>query len=348
MPLMAYEMSFTPVCKDGPYDRGDLMTDNHDTVVPRPLITIAITCYNAEDTIRRAVISAIRQTWSNREIIILDDFSTDGSWKVVQDLMQGCPGLRAIRHDCNRGVAAARNSLLAEARGQFIAFFDDDDESAIDRLERQYERIITYETAHISPPVFCYSNRNVVRVGQISASFQRFGIGRLPSEPHSSTVADYVLGLSKSPRYCWGMLGTCTLMARPDTIRTFGSFDDRFRRGAELDFAIRAALKGAHFISVDSPLITQYLTDTPDKADAITLKYRLLLLRKHKVYLDSKRAYWGTVANMRAGFHHTKGRHRRARVWRALALALFPWRISWERLTSRRHGAVVTAGKDGS
>ena len=46
----------------------------------------------------------------------------------------------------NRGVAEARNTLLAQARGAFIAFFDDDDESAPDRLEQQYRRIVEYES----------------------------------------------------------------------------------------------------------------------------------------------------------------------------------------------------------
>ena len=74
-------------------------------------------------------------------------------------------------------------------------------------------------------------------------------------------VADYVLGLVKDDgRHSWGMLGSGTLMARAEALRDLGGFDARFRRCAERDLAIRAALEGAHFISVDAPLIIQYLS----------------------------------------------------------------------------------------
>jgi glycosyltransferase involved in cell wall biosynthesis len=287
-----------------------------------PLITIGITCYNAEDTIRRAVESSVRQTWSNREILVLDDCSRDGSRDILHSLALEYPEIRIIQHERNSGFPGALNTLLAEAQGEFIAFFDDDDESMPDRLQRQYERITTYEEAHERPIVLCYSNRYVAPLR--NADFQRLGIGRHPPEPHGIIVADYILGLIRNKRYCWGMFGSCTLMGRVATFREFNGFDEHFRRCAELDFAIRAAHHGAHFISVDAPLITQYLTDTPDKGGDADLRYRLMLLNKHRAYLDSKRAYWSAVTNMYAWFHYTKGRFWRGRIWRAVALLLLP------------------------
>ena len=51
-----------------------------------PLITIGITCYNAEKTILSAINSAINQDWPNFEIIIVDDFSADGSVKIIDEV----------------------------------------------------------------------------------------------------------------------------------------------------------------------------------------------------------------------------------------------------------------------
>jgi glycosyltransferase involved in cell wall biosynthesis len=297
----------------------------------RPLLTIAITCYNAERTIGRALRCALAQTWTPREIVVVDDGSTDSSATLLEELEWAHDEIRFIRHGSNRGVAEARNTLVAHAGGVYIAFFDDDDESVRDRLEQQYRRLTTYESAHPGATVLCYSNRAVVQAGERRPSAERLGIGRRPPAPSGPMVADYVLGLVKDDgRHCWGMLGSCTLMARTEAVRGLGGFDERFRRCAELDLAVRAALSGAHFISVDTPLVTQYLMPSADKAGKADLRHRLLLLEKHKPYLKRKRSYAGAWCYMHAQFH--SGRRARWRLWYLAALVLFPWRVSRERL----------------
>ena len=296
-----------------------------------PLITIGITCYNARDSIRGAVESALLQTWPVREIIVVDDGSTDGSDRVLQRLARAHSEVRVVRHEVNRGFPCALNTLVAQARGMFIALFDDDDESVPDRVCRQYRRIINYEAMHPGATVLCYSNRTVVPAGAPGVEFRRLGIGRQPPEPNGPVVADYVLGLIKDDRHhCWGMFGSCTFMGRTEALRGLGGFDQRFRRCAELDLAVRAALGGAHFISVDAPLVKQHLTPSADKAGRVDLQYRLLLLQKHKSLLRQKRAYVGAWCYVHAQFH--SGRDWRWRLWYLAALAFFPWRLSRERL----------------
>jgi glycosyltransferase involved in cell wall biosynthesis len=296
-----------------------------------PLLTVAITCYNAERTIQRALDCALAQTWTPREIVVVDDGSTDRSATLLAEHARTHDEIHLIRHGSNRGVAEARNTLLAHAGGAFIAFFDDDDESVPDRLEQQYRRLSDYESTHPAATVFCYANRDVVQAGERRPTSQRLGIGRRPPAPSGPLVADYVLGLVKDDgRHCWGMLGSCTLMARTEAFRALGGFDNRFRRCAELDLAVRAALNGAHFISVDAPLVTQYLTAAADKAGNADLRYRLLLLEKHKRYLKQKRSYVGAWCYMHAQFFC--GRHWRWRFWYLAALVFFPWRLSRERL----------------
>jgi GT2 family glycosyltransferase len=144
-------------------------------------------------------------------------------------------------------------------------------------------------------------------------------------------VADYVLGLFREDgRHSWGLLGSGTLMARTEVLRGFGGFDAQFRRCAELDLAVRAALKGAHFISVDAPLVTQYMTPSADKANEADLRYRLLLVRKHRCYLEEKRCYVGACCYMNAWFYRC--RHWQWRFWYVAALVCFPWRVSWRRI----------------
>lgn len=297
----------------------------------RPLITIAITCYDAEETIGRAVESALAQTWPEREIIVVDDGSTDGSIALLSELARTHSEVRVVRHSSNRGVPEARNTLLAEAAGALIAFFDDDDESGPERLEQQHRRIVEYEWARPGATVLCYSDRAVVQPGDDHPTSQRLGIGRLPASPSGSIVADYILGLFKDDgHHSWGMLGSCTLMARTQALRDIGGFDVRFRRCAELDLAVRAALEGAHFVSVDEPLITQYLTPSADKAGDADLRYRLLLVEKHQRYLKQKRCYLGARCYMHAWFYGWP--HWRWRLWYLAALVCFPWRVSLGRI----------------
>jgi glycosyltransferase involved in cell wall biosynthesis len=303
----------------------------------RHLITIGITCYEAEGTIERAVRSALTQTWTNQEILVVDDGCTDGSAAVLEELEGTHHEIRVVHHGLNRGVAEARNTLLAHARGTFIAFFDDDDESVPNRVEQQYQRLLEYESAHPGATVFCYANRNVVQADEQLPTSQRVGIGRQPPAPSGPIVADYVLGLMKDDgRHSWGMLGSCTLMARTQAFRPLGGFDGRFRRCAELDLAVRAALRGAHFISVDAPLVTQYLTPTADKAGDAELQHRLLLIKKHRAYLKARGSYLGAWCYMHAQSYREQ--HWRWRLWYSAALLCFPWRLSWGRL---KHSSLL-------
>lgn len=301
-----------------------LKTNNH------PLVTVGIPCFNAETTIRRAVESVLAQTWPQREILIVDDASTDSSRIILTGLERAQPEIRVIWHEGNRGFPEAANTLLAQAHGEFIAFLGDDDESDPRRLEQQYLRIVGYEAAHPGAIVLCYSDRNVVPVGEQKPAFQHHGIGRVPPEPSGSSVADYLLGLINDDARSWGMVGSGTLMARTDALRRLGGFDTGFRRGADFDFAIRAAFAGAHFIAVDAPLITQHVTQTADKAGNTDLGYRLRLVEKHKAYLKQRKSYRGAWCNMHAQFYN--GRHWRWRVWYLAALVCFPWSVSRERL----------------
>lgn len=285
-----------------------------------PLITIGMTCHNASDTMERAVRSALRQDWPNIEVVVVDDCSDDNSWSILKTLAKHEPKLRLLRHEENRGYPAALNTLIQNARGKFIAIFDDDDDNAPDRLSAQYERMTGYEQATGAELVFCYANRNVVRVGQSSPDHIALAIGRHAPEPYGLPVADYLFDVSADPRYVWGVFGSCTLMARRETFLAIGPLDEKFRRCAEWDMAVRAAFMSAHFIAVDRPLVTQYKTESSDKSGDTPLRYSLLLRQKHRAYLEHRRLYLASRAQARSRFHGDKGQIWTSRGYRLLAM----------------------------
>jgi glycosyltransferase involved in cell wall biosynthesis len=284
----------------------------------------------------------MKQDWPNKEVIVVDDASTDDSEVLLQEMARQHSELRVIRSAANRGVAAARNTILSEARGEFIAFFDDDDESRPDRLTTQWRRLTDYEGLHGTELVFCYANRDVVRVGQTKPDHVAMAIGRQPPEPNGPIVANYLFGHLADSHYVWGLLGSCSLMARRRTFLVLGEFDASFRRYEEWDLAVRAALQGAHFIAVNESLIIQYKTVSADKSGKLGLQYALKLARKHKNYLKTEQAYLASVATAHARFHGNAGNYWRKRLFQALAYGLLPPSILAEKLASRfiRHGAT--------
>lgn len=302
-----------------------------------PLVTVGITCYNAEDTIERALQSAMAQKSALFEIVVVDDCSTDGSWTYLQSFARTHPSVRAVRHEQNRGYPAALNTLVSQAQGEFIAFFDDDDESVPERLSEQVRRITAYEAVSGSQLVLCYSNRNIVRIGESEVFHVSRAIGHRPPEPHGPVVADYILGVPRNNPFCWGsgLLGSCTMMARRSAFAMVGAYDVTFRRAAEMDFAIRAAFAGAHFVSVDAPLVTQYKTQAKEKSIEINFQYWLKLRSKYRTYLRSQGAYWGALALLRMNAHESQGHHFRAWAWAVAAFANLPLHLSLSKLVRR-------------
>ena len=96
------------------------------------------------------------------------------------------------------------------------------------------------------------------------------------------------------------------MFTKTSYIKNLNGFDEDFKRGAELDFAIRAAMKGYHFISVNEPLVTQYLTFGEHKTLKKDLLSRKKLVAKHKKYLCQNFLYTASLLNTYAWYWYTK------------------------------------------
>lgn len=109
-----------------------------------PLVSILIPCYNAEAWVGEAIQSALAQTYEPKEVIVVDDGSTDGSLEVIQSF-----GDR-IRWETgpNRGANATRNRLLELSRGEWLQYLDADDYLLPRKLEVQM-RIIEHQSTDI-------------------------------------------------------------------------------------------------------------------------------------------------------------------------------------------------------
>ncbi len=101
------------------------------------LVSVIMPAYNAQDTIKRAIESVLQQTYSNVELLITDDFSTDNTKDIILAAACKDPRVVILENTSNQGVAKTRNHSIRHANGQYIAFLDSDDCWALDKLEKQ-------------------------------------------------------------------------------------------------------------------------------------------------------------------------------------------------------------------
>ena len=99
------------------------------------MISIIIPTYNRAKFIKRAIDSALDQTYQNFEIIIVDDGSTDNTKEVLTDYIN--QGKMKYIYEKNSGPGIARNAGVEHAKGELVAFLDSDDEWMPDKLEKQ-------------------------------------------------------------------------------------------------------------------------------------------------------------------------------------------------------------------
>lgn len=254
-----------------------------------PLITVGLICFNAEKTLMEAIGCINAQTWPNLEIIIVDDVSTDGTWEIIQNLAASDRRIRIFRNDINSGAGKSRKRVVEEAKGEFIAFFDDDDTSDSTRIQKQYDRITAYEKEYRpQAPVICHVSRQVEDENGNRWYFEALGATG-GKAPHGKAMIDCLL-LGKKTKETSGNIGSCMLMARTSDYRGIGNFDPAFRRAQDTEIVIRWARAGAHFVGTKEHLITQKLTVTSRKVD-IERKCVLLYLERNKDYLDKAGMY---------------------------------------------------------
>lgn len=255
-----------------------------------PLITIGITCFNAEKTIARALQSGLTQDWENIEIIIVNDGSTDNSRKILESFSSTKNNLKLINHPQNMGCAHSRNSIISNSIGEYIAFFDDDDVSRFDRISLQYKALLKYEEENQTNLVVCFASGQKIYKNNYTKSFLSAGINGLP--PVGLQMANYLLFFEQIQNIAYGSgVPTCSLFARKSTFLRVGIFDTQMSRQEDVDFGIRLAIKGAHFIGIKQPVITQFTSSKDYKTAKVEYQSSLYLIEKYSDYLNSKGLY---------------------------------------------------------
>lgn len=129
-------------------------------------VSVIMPVYNAEAYVEEAVMSILNQTFSDIELLIIDDKGQDNSMEVIKSIKD--PRIKIFTNDVNRGIAYATNVGLENAQGKYIALMDDDDVAMPDRLETEF----TYLEAHPDIDVVGGADMTIDENGKVISFYQ--------------------------------------------------------------------------------------------------------------------------------------------------------------------------------
>jgi glycosyltransferase involved in cell wall biosynthesis len=277
-------------------------------------VSVVIAAWNSQDTLARAIESALIQTLPVLEVIVIDDGSTDATAAIAFSYSDS--RMRVLRRVTNQGVAAARNAGIRMASGTWIAFLDADDVWHPTKLERQ----MAFADADASVSfVFCGSR-------EYSSSGETLG-DTFRGWPITSGLEAWKALLAHN------VVATPTVVARRELLIAVGEFNESMKIAEDQDMWIRLALAGPVLY------VPEYLVDVYEQVGGLSRwtvsdqkLYTLAMVEEHLTQLGEKltsserRLIRGTRWRKTAqnAFAHGEFRYGIEMLWRSAMLGYRP------------------------
>ena len=200
------------------------------------MISVIIPSYNRETTIKRSVQSVLNQSYTDLEVIVVDDCSTDDTSSVVNRIMARDNRVKYIKHEINAGACAARNTGIAAASGEYIAFQDSDDSWRKDKLKIQMETMKRFQ----ADVCICKMKRHYRSNNRTSIY------------PNVETGLIEYMDIIKQP-----LVSTQMILAKREVFADH-IFDIKVKRMQDFDWSVRAA-RDYSFCMAGEVLVDQYI-----------------------------------------------------------------------------------------
>ena len=288
------------------------------------VVSVVLPTYNRAATLERAMESVLRQTYSNFELIIIDDRSTDGTDRILEKFGR-LENVRLVSQ-LNRGCSGARNIGVAIAEGRYIAFQDSDDEWTPDFL---MTAVAALDASDSETGMF-YSDMTRVQADGTRFYWRspRVRRGRLVDE---RTLDYQVAGI--------GMQSTVIKRSCFDVV---GHFDEALPRFIDLDLFVRLSGK-FRFIHCKRALVRYYAVAGISTNTAALVTARRHLARKYRAQLRERPHHFAQQLIYIAIALEQDGRIFRSLVFLLRAFTVSPrWRIRHQALELlRRRGRDV-------
>jgi glycosyltransferase involved in cell wall biosynthesis len=207
----------------------------------KPKVSVIVPTYNRAVKVRPTIESALGQTFTDLEVIVVDDGSSDDTGRMLREIYSD-----RIRYyyQTNQGVSAARNKGIEEARGQWIAFLDSDDLWEKDKLEWQFKALERFGQQCSG----CYTDAVLYNHPETRTLFQMAE----SSYRHKETmgVNTEILRLLVRPGGAGMVVCISSLLARADMVRQTGGFNSNLRFSEDSEFMFRlAAVMGLCYVN---------------------------------------------------------------------------------------------------
>ena len=221
-----------------------------------PAVSVIIPTYNRGWILREAIDSVLAQEYSDYELIVVDDGSTDDTREILGLYGQDIIALRQP----NQGVSAARNRGIADSHAQLVAFLDSDDLWLPQKLIRQV--------------AFFQSNPDA-QICQTEETWVRNGVRVNPKKRHQK-----LSGMIFEPSLALCLVSPSAVMIRKTLFDTVGLFDESLPACEDYDLWLRVSCRYPVFL-IDEPLIIKHGGHADQLSKAAGLdKYRIQSLTK--------------------------------------------------------------------
>lgn len=188
-----------------------------------PKVSVVIPTFNRAHVLGRAIASVLGQTYTELELIVVDDGSSDGTAALMREFAD--PRLRYVQQPRNLGVSAARNRGVTEARGEWLAFLDSDDLWLAQKLERQFAALEGVDCAASYCCLLRIDGDNQTRIPY------RADTVNSGAQPWPSLLMD-------------GLWYSQTWLVPKRVLLAAGLFDERMNIWEDWDLFLRIALQG--------------------------------------------------------------------------------------------------------
>lgn len=257
-----------------------------------PRVSVIIPTYNRADILDRAIDSVLGQTYDDLELIVVDDGSTDRTPELIAEYDD--PRLTFIEHEENRGGSVARNTGIAHATGDYLAFLDSDDAWRPRKLELQVAELDRRGDDWVA--VYCDAEFVTADTGfvQQAAGFlvDHIADSDTPTEGGEELIK-YVLADELHTS------AGSTLLVRQETVDAIDGFDESFIRFQDPEFLIRVLQQGK-LAYIPQTLVERYESADPPPH---------LVAAADRHYLNT---FWDTVKELEDEGHHIIPVHRLA------------------------------------
>ncbi len=241
-----------------------------------PLVSILAVSFNSVEFLGPFLDSVRRNTaYPNYELVLVDNCSTDGSQRVLDEYRNTFPQLRITLLKENRGFAAANNIAAGQARGEFFVFLNVDTVVTWGWLGRLLFPLAQNDKVGITAPVTNFSgNETRIQTGyRTLAEMDRFALERVSTDFHRTQELDVVPFLCAAvPRRVWSQVGDL------DESFGVGMFEDD-------DYCIRVRMAGFRILVVEDCFIHHFGNGSFRKIDSAQV---LALFEKNRKYFESK------------------------------------------------------------